>query len=201
MDRYAIERRMRERQVDFGMHPSQRPLEERQAALGEELHDIQTPETISVDPARDYYSPTKTTAGQGREKRRNTNQARYSAALGWLEVEFRAGNSWRYEQVPPPIREAFKAAESPGRYVAGTLVFIPGGAGGFESFHSRSVGAWTAQWVDGILQPGLGPPAPGDRWCQQDRCDRRVRGSGVRRLPRHLRSVRAAGGGLGSLRP
>jgi hypothetical protein len=117
------------------MHPSQHVLQERQEAQGEELHDLQTPETISVDPAWDYYSPTKTTAGQGREKRRNTNQARYSAQRGWLEVEFRAGNSWRYEQVPPPIWEAFKAAESPGRYVARTLVFFPGGAGGFESFH------------------------------------------------------------------
>jgi hypothetical protein len=73
---------LRERQVGFGMHPSQAPLEERQAVHGEELHDIQTPETISPDPAWDYYSPTKTTAGQGREKRRNTNQARYSAQRG-----------------------------------------------------------------------------------------------------------------------
>jgi hypothetical protein len=120
------------------MHPATRERAEEEAgqqAQGEELHDLQVPFTsVSPDPDYDYYDPTKTTAGQGREKRRNTNRARYSARFGWLEVEFRAGNAWRYEQVPAPVWEAFKATESPGRYIAGTLVFFPGRAGGWESF-------------------------------------------------------------------
>jgi hypothetical protein len=101
---------MRERQVGFGMHPSQRPLEERQAAQGEELPDIQTPETISVDLAWDYYSPPKTTAGQGREKRRNTNQVQVLGRARLARSRVPGREQLALRTGPPPIWEAFQGS-------------------------------------------------------------------------------------------
>ena len=95
----------------------------------EEPHGLQAPFGPTPDPAWDYYWPTKTI----NPPRPRTLQARYSRRLQVLEVVFRDGTPWHYEDVPPRVWNRFKRVESPGRFINSTLNAFPYGRGGWGS--------------------------------------------------------------------
>jgi hypothetical protein len=114
--------------------PAEAPWEREEAAgfplvSTEEPHGFQGPWQPSPDPDWDYYSPTRTAFPD----RPRTVQSRYSRKYQTLEVEFRDGTYWHYDEVPPGIWNRFKRIDSPGRYINAVLNGYPYGQGGFGS--------------------------------------------------------------------
>jgi KTSC domain len=66
---------------------------------------MQGPSGPSPDPDWDYYWPTRTGTPPGRKY---TQFARYSRKLARLEVEFRDGTPWHWNDVPVQMWSAFK---------------------------------------------------------------------------------------------
>jgi hypothetical protein len=83
--------------------------------------------TVAPDQAWDYYWPTKTID----PTRPRTQQARYNLKQKRLEVIFRDGTPWHYEDVHPNTWRAFKNNESPGRTINRLLNSHPYGRGGW----------------------------------------------------------------------
>jgi hypothetical protein len=128
----AREERFRQQQIQ-GLRAQGRPIP---APTGdfpltsdEQPHGVQGPFGPSPDPAWDYYWPTRTI----NPPRPRTLQARYSRQRQALEVIFRDGTPWTYENVPPRIWNRFKRVESPGRYINSVLNGYPYGRGGWGS--------------------------------------------------------------------
>lgn len=92
-------------------------------------HGTQGPFGPSPDPDWDYYWPTRTI----NPPRPRTLQARYSRNLNRLEVIFRDGTPWHYDDVTPGIWQRFKRTESPGRYINDVLNGYDYGRGGWGS--------------------------------------------------------------------
>lgn len=90
---------------------------------------LQGPFGPSPDPAWDYYWPTRTI----NPPRPRTLQARYSGITRELQVIFRDGTPWTYEQVPPGLWVRFKRVESPGRFINNVLNGFPYARGGWGS--------------------------------------------------------------------
>lgn len=99
-------------------------------------HGTQGPFGPSPAPAWDYYWPTRTIC----PPRPRTLQARYSADQRRLEVIFRDGTPWHYDEVPPGIWTRFKRVESPGRYINAVLNGYPYGHGGWGSIQPSTGG-------------------------------------------------------------
>ena len=95
----------------------------------EEPHGVQGPFGPTPDPAWDYYWPTRTI----NPPRPRTLQARYSRNLNRIEVIFRDGTAWHYDEVGPGIWTRFKRTDSPGRYINAVLNGYPYGRGGWGS--------------------------------------------------------------------
>jgi len=94
-----------------------------------EPHGMQGPFGPTPIPDWDFYWPTRTI----NPPRPRTLQARYSSTQRRLEVIFRDGTPWHYDEVPPGIWTRFKRVESPGRYINSVLNGYPYGRGGWGS--------------------------------------------------------------------
>jgi len=94
-----------------------------------EAKGMQGPFSPSPSPDWDYYWPTRTI----NPPRPRTLQARYSQSERRLEVIFRDGTPWHYDQVPPGIWTRFKRVRSPGQYINAVLNGYPYGHGGWGS--------------------------------------------------------------------
>jgi hypothetical protein len=71
----------------------------------EDRRGMQGPFGPSPDPDWDYYWPTKTKTPPGRKY---SQFARYSRRLGRMEVTFRDGTNWHWNDVPVQMWSAFK---------------------------------------------------------------------------------------------
>jgi len=94
-----------------------------------EQKGLQGPFGPSPSPDWDYYWPTRTI----NPPRPRTLQARYSHKLQRLEVIFRDGTPWHYDEVSPGIWTRFKRVSSPGQYINAVLNGYPYGQGGWGS--------------------------------------------------------------------
>jgi hypothetical protein len=84
----------------------------------------------------DYRNPTNTS----NPPRPRTLEARYSRQDQRLEVIFRDGTTWHYDQVPPVVWYRFRDNESPGKYINAVLNGYPYAAGGFGTVLTPSTG-------------------------------------------------------------
>lgn len=137
---YAQERRERFRLQGLQLHPNflrpgDFPLTSEEAYTG-----IQGPFSPSPDfdpstqtPDWDYYWPTRTSFPHDSTNKQGprTLQARYSRRFQWLEVVFRDGTPWHYEEVPPNLWQSFKRTASPGKFINAVLNDFPYGYGGW----------------------------------------------------------------------
>lgn len=128
---YTHERRERQRLQAIESHPTLQLRENflRPGEWTDQPHGLQGPFGPSPEPDWDYYWPTRTI----NPPRPRTLQARYSRQLGRLEVIFRDGTPWHYDDIPDNIWTAFKRNESPGRFINATLNYFPYGHGGWGS--------------------------------------------------------------------
>jgi hypothetical protein len=99
-------------------------------------HGLQGPFGPTPDPDWDYYWPTRTI----NPPRPRTLQARYSRRFERLEVIFRDGTPWHYDEVTPGIWNRFKRTESPGRYINSVLNGYPYARGGWGSIVGEGEG-------------------------------------------------------------
>lgn len=74
---------------------------------------IQGPFGPSPEPDWDYYWPTRTSNTQ----RPATIQARYSQRLQEMQIVFRDGTSWTYDNIDQGFWSTFKRAASPGKVI------------------------------------------------------------------------------------
>jgi len=92
--------------------------------------------TIGPDADWDYREPTNTS----NPPRPRTLQARYSRSQQRLEVIFRDGTPWHYDQVPVNVWFRFRDNVSPGRYINQVLNGYPYARGGFGTVLTPSNG-------------------------------------------------------------
>lgn len=84
-------------------------------------------EDLVPDQIWDYYWPTATS----NPERPRTEQARYSKRNRRLEVIFRDGTPWTYEDVHPTTWRHFRSSPSPGKFINRTLNAHPYHRGGW----------------------------------------------------------------------
>jgi hypothetical protein len=102
----ALNRRARDEGFDPSTWESQGyDFDEVEGGSLADRRGMQGPFGPSPDPDWDYYWPTKTKTPPGRKY---SQFARYSRALGRMEVVFRDGTPWSWEDVPVQMWGAFK---------------------------------------------------------------------------------------------
>jgi KTSC domain len=124
---YSAERQARQRIQAVNLHPGSNF--ELRVPEPEGPKGLQGPFGPTPDPQWDYYWPTRTID----PLRPRTLQARYSDRFNRLEVIFRDGTPWHYDEIPANLWNSFKRAESPGRFINAVLNDFPYGHGGWGS--------------------------------------------------------------------